>query len=92
MTQDRAPTISRRRILWGGAFAACGAAAVTAAVRPTVAFAAQKKMPQQAVAYQPRPKSGAYCLHCGLFEAPRACKFVDGDISPNGWCNLFVQK
>jgi hypothetical protein len=25
-----------------------------------------------------------------LFVAPRGCKVVDGDISPNGWCKEYA--
>jgi hypothetical protein len=88
----QAAAISRRRILWGGAFAACGAVAATAAVWPAPALAAPKKMPQSAVAYQARPKSGAYCLHCSVFQTPDQCGLVEGPVSPNGWCSLFTAK
>jgi hypothetical protein len=33
-----------------------------------------------------------HCDGCVNFQAPNACKFVQGDISPNGWCQLFVAK
>jgi hypothetical protein len=91
MSCDRteAVLISRRRILWGGAFAA---AASAAAIIPAQARAAQKKMTQAAVNYQPRPKSGAYCLHCAVFQEPNACALVEGDVSRNGWCTLFTPK
>jgi hypothetical protein len=29
---------------------------------------------------------------CYNFQAPAACRFVQGDISPNGWCQLFAPK
>jgi len=27
-----------------------------------------------------------------LFEPPNACKVVEGEINPSGWCQLFVKK
>jgi len=50
------------------------------------------KMTQNAVAYQPTPKDGKKCSDCTLFVAPKACKSVDGDISPDGWCKIWVKK
>jgi hypothetical protein len=50
------------------------------------------KVPQGAVHYQPTPKDGQDCQHCYQFVAPNGCKFVDGDITPTGWCRLWVKK
>ena len=50
------------------------------------------KMAQSAVKYQPTPKDGKQCDGCNLFVAPNACKSVAGDISPTGWCALWVKK
>jgi hypothetical protein len=30
------------------------------------------------------------CATCTLFAAPRSCKVVEGDISPNGWCKSYA--
>ena len=32
-----------------------------------------------------------YCKGCKLFEPPNACKSVEGVISPNGWCKLWIK-
>jgi High potential iron-sulfur protein len=84
--------VSRRRILWGGVLAA----AVAAAAAPTAALTAQskppKKMSQAAVNYQARPKNGAYCLGCKIYQSPNECALVEGSVSPNGWCALFTPK
>jgi hypothetical protein len=50
------------------------------------------KMSQAAVAYQDSPKGDRNCGGCGLFQAPGSCKTVDGAISPNGWCKIWVKK
>ena len=50
------------------------------------------KVSQSAVRYQPSPKDGQSCAQCYSFVAPRTCKFVDGEVSPNGWCGLWTQR
>jgi len=53
---------------------------------------AQAKVPQKAVAYQDKPKGEQRCDGCTSFQAPNACKLVDGQINPQGWCTLFMKK
>jgi uncharacterized membrane protein len=50
------------------------------------------KMTQKAVGYQDSPKGDRQCDGCNLFEGPKACKTVDGEISPKGWCRIWVKK
>ncbi|HVB17550.1 MAG TPA: hypothetical protein VNF04_13520 [Stellaceae bacterium] len=52
---------------------------------------AQAKVKQNLVAYQDSPKDGHDCKGCKLFEPPNACKSVEGTISPNGWCKLWIK-
>jgi High potential iron-sulfur protein len=54
--------------------------------------AADAKLAQTAVKYQPDPKDGKQCNACNLFVEPNACKQVDGEIAPTGWCVLWVKK
>jgi hypothetical protein len=54
------------------------------------AAGAQQKMTKQEAEYQDTPKDIRMCATCTLFEPPRACKVVEGDISPNGWCKAFA--
>ncbi|HEV2335810.1 MAG TPA: hypothetical protein VGS13_09965 [Stellaceae bacterium] len=56
-----------------------------------VAKEASAKVAQKLVAYQTTPKDGHDCKGCKLFEPPNACKSVDGDISPSGWCKLWIK-
>jgi hypothetical protein len=49
-------------------------------------------LPQSAVGYQTSPKDGKQCDGCNLFVAPNSCKQVAGEISPTGWCKLWVKK
>ena len=51
---------------------------------------ASEKMTRQQAQYQDTP-SGIYsCGLCTLFERPNACKVVEGDVSPDGWCKAFA--
>jgi hypothetical protein len=52
--------------------------------------AAEKKMSKQEAEYQDGPKDIRMCATCTLFEPPKACKVVEGEISPNGWCKAFA--
>jgi len=76
--------VSRRTVLLGAA----GAVPVLALMTGV----AEAKMAQAAVKYQTEPKDGHQCDGCNFFVAPSSCKMVDGDISPTGWCALWVKK
>ena len=77
--------ISRRVVLTGAALALGATATVVSQT------AAQVKI-SQATANQGTPKGDQRCEGCANFQPPNACKFVEGHISPNGWCQLFVKK
>jgi hypothetical protein len=78
-----------RRVVLGGTALALGAAATAAAIPQA---AAQEKISQGEAKYQGTPRGNQHCDACVNFEAPNVCKFVQGDISPNGWCQLFYPK
>jgi hypothetical protein len=60
-------------------------------VRATVAPAhAREKMSKQEADYQESPKDIRTCATCSLFEPPKWCKVVEGDISSSGWCKAFA--
>jgi High potential iron-sulfur protein len=48
------------------------------------------KMSKAQAEYQDSPKGIQMCATCSLFDEPHACKVVDGDISPNGWCKAYA--
>jgi hypothetical protein len=50
------------------------------------------KIAKSAILYQDSPKDGHECDMCVNFLPPNACKIVDGDISPHGWCGAFAPK
>jgi hypothetical protein len=56
---------------------------------PRRALAADK-MSKAEAEYQDSPKDIRMCATCTLFEPPRGCKVVEGDVSPFGWCEVFA--
>jgi hypothetical protein len=78
--------ISRRAALTTGTMFALSGTTAATLVRQA---AAQQKISQAIAKYQDTPSGNAHCAVCGNFQSPNACKFVQGDISPKGWCQLF---
>lgn len=79
-------SVSRRRFLRSSSVLVGGLG-----LAGLVAAEAQAKVAPNLVGYQPTPKDGHDCVGCKLFEPPAACKSVDGVISPNGWCKLWLK-
>jgi hypothetical protein len=78
-----------RRVVLTGTVLAFGAAVATTAVSQAEA---QQKISQGDAKYQGTPKGQQQCDDCINFEPPNACKFVEGEINPSGWCQLFYPK
>jgi F0F1-type ATP synthase membrane subunit c/vacuolar-type H+-ATPase subunit K len=85
---DSSRQITRRAALTSTALA-LGVAAAGTAVTSAIA---QQKITQAAAKYQDQPKGPQSCAVCANFQPPNACKFVQGTISPTGWCLLFAPK
>ena len=68
---------------------ACGIRAPRTIFGLSARSAKAAKVSKAAVAYQDSPKGDQNCASCRLFTAPNACKQVEGDISPNGWCRIW---
>jgi secreted PhoX family phosphatase len=83
-------TLSRRRFLRVGA--AAGSGAVLGIALPASAASQSSKVAKQTVSYQPSPRGAARCASCSFFQAPSSCNYVDGPISPTGWCVLYRAK
>ena len=82
--------LSRRSFCNCSAAAALGAVAfLTLGPKPA---AAKAKVTQKAVSYRGTPKGAQQCDKCKLFQPPNACKLVEGEISPKGWCSAFQPK
>jgi anaerobic selenocysteine-containing dehydrogenase len=82
--------VSRRRFLHLGAAAGGGAVFGLGSIGP--ASAATAKVPKQTVNYQAAPKGQSRCGTCSFFQSPSSCNYVDGPISPSGWCMLYQPK
>ncbi len=74
-----------RRVVLRGAVVVAGAVPVLL----SGITAAQAKVKQADVHYQQTGKDGQHCSICSNFEAPKSCKLVDGEINPEGYCQLF---
>ena len=81
--------MTRRHLFRQGSLAFAGAVVAGGAL---AAWPAAAKVSQKGVAYQPTPKGSARCDKCALWQAPNACKGVNGVISPAGWCTLYEPK
>jgi hypothetical protein len=82
---DRSNRLSRRRLI----ATAVGATSIVAIV-PVSQTRALEKMTRQQAQYQDSPKDIMMCATCTLFEPPKSCKVVEGDVSPSGWCKAFA--
>ena len=74
-----------RRVLLRSAAGATGVLAAT--LNPALA---QPKISKVAVNYQDHPDGDKRCDKCIQFQPPDACKVVDGSISPQGSCRIFM--
>ncbi len=81
---DKEKKVSRRFVLRGAVVAAGAVPVLLSGI--TAAYA---KVKQADVHYQQEPKDGQMCSKCANFEAPKGCKLVEGEINPNGYCQLF---
>ena len=77
-----------RRAFLQYAVGAAGGAAICCAT-PNAATAAPK-ISKKAVAYQDHPDGDKRCEKCAQFQPPDACKMVEGPVSPQGSCRIFV--
>ena len=75
--------ISRRGLLGGAASLVLPAGS---------AAAGSGKVSQAQARYRNSPNGKARCANCAQFQAPSACKVVDGAVSPNGYCNFFAPR
>ncbi len=78
---NRRSLLKRAALLLGAAAIPVGKHAVAAG-----------KAPQAAVKYQDKPQGDQQCDNCIHFEAPSACKIVEGTVSPKGWCAVWAKK
>ena len=84
--------ISRRQFLTIAAGAAGASVTGAAAVIGSSTPAQAAKASQSSVKYQDTPKGEQRCENCIQFEAPSACKTVDGTVAAQGWCMVYAKK
>ena len=78
---DRA---SRRKVLRAGM---AGLAAMGTAIAMAGRVHAQAKISPKLVQYiEVSRKPSQNCANCAQFIVPNACKIVQGEIAPAGWC------
>ena len=82
---EHASALLSRRLLLRSAVGATGVLA--AAINPALA---QPKISKIAVNYQDHPDGDKRCDKCIQFQPPDACKMVEGTISPQGSCRIFM--
>ena len=51
---------------------------------------AADKMTLKQAEYQDSPQGIYSCGMCTLFEPPKSCKVVEGEVSKYGWCKVFA--
>ena len=78
--------LSRRKML------AAGVAAGSATVLAATGAKAMIKVSQASVAYKTTAANGHNCGACKLFEAPSNCRFVEGPISSDCSCRIWLSK
>ena len=75
---------------------AAAPAAPTPAITDSAAAAAPapaKKVAQASVLYQSQPKADQKCSGCMHFiSGSNTCQLVEGQVSPEGWCALWMKK
>ena len=82
--------LSRRRLLKRAVVLA--GASLTASVVPGKDALAQAKVSKETSKYQDKPSGDKQCSNCAQFVPNNGCKIVEGTISPQGYCMLWVKK
>lgn len=85
MCKMSAPLCRRTFLLY--AAGAAGRVMISVAVNNS---SAASKVSKQAVGYQDHPDGDKRCERCAQFQPPDGCKMVDGQISPQGSCRIFI--
>lgn len=91
-SKGRFAQLSRRVILRTAALAGASTAILGPIIGREGTATAQTKVPKTVVGYQDTPHDGQRCDNCLQFEPPSACKVVEGNVAPAGWCKVYVKK
>jgi hypothetical protein len=71
-------------------YAVSAASSAVICCPPPKPAAAAPKISKKAVAYQDYPDGNKRCEKCVQFQPPDACKMVEGPVSPQGSCRIFM--
>jgi hypothetical protein len=82
---SRARRSALRAVLHGSAAVIAGGLLAT-----RVGAQSEDKMTKARAEYQNTPNGIYSCATCTLFVAPSACKVVEGEVSPDGWCKAYA--
>jgi len=82
-------SLQRRRLLQSAMVMAGATLTAGIGVKDSLA---QQKASKEAMKYQDKPNGAQQCSNCAQFTPPNACKVVDGTISPQGYCIVWVKK
>lgn len=77
-----------RRLLLQSAVVSIGA--VAGIIESRQPANAAPKISKTAVGYQDHPEGDKHCGKCRQFVAPDSCKVVDGPVSSQGFCRIFM--
>lgn len=69
-----------------GVFAGAGSANALLPPKPGI------KLEKSAVSYRDSPNFGQVCAECRYWLGDKRCERVKGEISPSGWCMVFVKE
>ncbi len=86
LTRPTSVPISRRSLL------VAGVAAGSASMLAVTGAKAMIKVSKASVGYKTEAAEGHNCGACKLFEAPESCRFVDGAISRDCACRIWIGK
>lgn len=86
-TEGCSAALSRRWLLQKAMGKAAAVAAIVAQAKPA---SATIKISKAAVAYQDHPEGDKRCGKCLQFQPPDSCKMVDGPVSAQGFCRIFM--
>lgn len=59
---------------------------------PRSSLAQAGKISKAQAQYQDQPKGDQQCGNCMHFIAPDSCMVVEGNVSADGWCKLWIRK
>jgi hypothetical protein len=80
---------TRRSVLHTACYAIATAIAEGSLARSARAQS-EAKMTKARAEYQGIPNGIYSCATYTLFVAPNACKVVEGEVSPDGWCKAYA--